>query len=197
MLVLLEKLWVSVLRVKKTAFEFDSLQTAAGRIFQEKATNFEINLVEPLLNAKLEIAHRNFDGIDTIRLVDSESGVQQFLDVSKDDITAEGILRPVGARHFAQQTQDLVSLNQLYSGPLGEKIAPHTSGLELTRLIDNVMNLRGYSLFSPNIAVLEQQETQRLVQTAQEDLEVEQSGPIEGEGAELAEVEEEVEEGVE
>lgn len=179
---------------EKTAFEFDSLQTAAGRIFQEKANNFEVNLIEPLLNGMLEEAHKNFESIETISVIDDELGITEFLEISKDDLTAEGVLRPVGARHFAQQSQDLVNLNQLFSGPLGAKIDPHTSGVELTRLIDNVMNLRGYAIFTPNVAVLENQETQRLMQTAQEDLQVEAETPVEGEFAQPIEEDENEEE---
>ena len=41
---------------EKTAFEVQSLQNAAGRIFQEKITSFEIELLEPILNAMLESA---------------------------------------------------------------------------------------------------------------------------------------------
>ena len=160
---------------EKTAFEFESLMTAAGRIFQEKATNFEINLLEPMLNDMLEIAHRNFSSIEQIGVVDEEFGIQQFIDIDKDSLTAEGVLRPVGARHFAQQQQDLVSLNQLFTGPLGQIITPHTSGVELTRLIDSVMNLRHYNIFQKGIAITEQTELARLQQSAQEDLEVEAS----------------------
>ena len=54
-------------------------------------------------------------------------------------------------------------------------IAPHTSGKEMTKFVNNISGLDGYSLFKPNIAVFEQQETQRLVAQAQEDLEVEQA----------------------
>ena len=167
---------------EKTAFEFESLQSAAGRIFQEKAVNIEVNLFEPLFNAMMEEAHRNFDGTDTIKVID-EDGVQEFLEISKDDFTAEGILRPVGARHFAQQSQDLLNLSQLFQGPLGQMMLPHTSGKELTRLVDNTLNLRGYAIFQENIAILEQQDTQRMVNTAQEDLEVEAAGPVEGDQA--------------
>lgn len=181
---------------EKTAFEFDSLMTAAGRIFQEKATNFEINLVEIVLNGMLEIAHRNFQGSDTVRVTDDELGIAEFIEISKDDLTAEGILRPVGARHFAQQSQDLTNLNQLFSGPLGEKLAPHTSGVQLARLVDNVLNLRGYDIFTPNVAIDEAQETERLMQTAQEDLQVEQEGPVEGEGVVEEDLEEDIEEQV-
>ena len=165
---------------EKTAFEFDGLMTAAGRIFQEKATNIEINLEEPLINGMFEEAHRNFSGLDTIVVLDEEFKTNTFMDITKDAITAEGILRPVGARHFAQQSKDLVNLNNLFNGPVGQMLAPHTSGKELTRLVDNVLNLRGYEIFSPNVAIMEAQETQRLQQTAAEDLEVESEGQVEG-----------------
>ncbi|WP_201773188.1 hypothetical protein, partial [Vibrio cholerae] len=40
---------------EKTAFEVQQLQNAAGRIFQEKIINFEVMLMEKVLNAMLEI----------------------------------------------------------------------------------------------------------------------------------------------
>ena len=162
---------------EKTAFEIDSLQTAAGAIRQEKVNLWETNFLEPLLNAMLEDAHRNFADVEKVKSTDPDTGVQEFLDLTKEDFTAHGILRPVGARHFAQQTQDLSNINQLFAGPLGQLMAPHTSSLELTRLVDNVMNLRGYKLFRPNVQVLEQQETKRTMNAAQEDLEVEAEIP--------------------
>ena len=178
---------------EKTAFEFESLMTAAGRIFQEKATNFEINLVEPSLNGMLEYSHRNFEGRDHIVISDEDFGIDEFVDITKDDITANGVLRPIGARHFAQQNQDLLNLSQLYQTPLGEFLQPHTSSKELTKLVDNTMNLRGYKIFSPNIGILEQAETQSVMNTAAEDLQVEQEGLIENDVAPIPgeEVEEE------
>jgi len=166
---------------EKTAFEVQQLQNAAGRIFQEKITNFEINLLEPILNSMLEVARRNMDVVDVARVMDDDLGVATFLEITKEDITARGKLRPIGARHFAAQSQLIQNLTGLLGGPLGEKVAPHISGIQLARLVEDTLGLDRFDLIQPNIAVFEQADTQRIVNQIQEDLEVEQATPIEGE----------------
>lgn len=153
---------------EKTAFEVQALENAAGRIFQEKITQFEV-FMEQLLNDMLETAHRNFPTGDVIRIIDDDLGVQQFKSITKDDITAMGVLRPVGARHFAQKAQELQNLVGVFNSPLAAMLAPHTSGIGLSQFINDVVDLRGYEIFSPNVAIGEQQETQALASQAEED----------------------------
>lgn len=160
---------------EKTAFEVQQLQNAAGRIFQEKITTFEIELLEPSLNAMLEVSRRNLDSMDIVRVMDDDLGVETFLEITADDIKASGKLRPIGARHFAAQAQLVQNLTGVFNSPVGQMIAPHTSAIALSKLIEDVMGLRRYELFRPNIAVSEQQETMRMANQAQEDLEVEQA----------------------
>lgn len=161
---------------EKTAFEVQQLQNAGGRIFQEKITNYEVELVEPVLNAMLETSRRNLDGVDTIRVFDDELSVSLFQTITKDDITANGRIRPIGARHFAKQAQDLQNLMGVFSNPqVVSMIAPHTSAISLTNFIEDVTGLQAYNIFQPNVAVGEQQETARQAGQAQEDLAVEQS----------------------
>lgn len=161
---------------EKTAFEVQQLQNAGGRIFQEKITNFEIELVEPVLNAMLETSRRNMNGSDIIRSLDNETGAVLFQDITKEDITASGRIRPVGARHFAKQSQDLQNLMGVFSNAMvGQMIAPHTSGVQLTKFIEDVTGLQAYNIFGENIAVSEKQETARQAGQAQEDLAMEQS----------------------
>lgn len=164
---------------EKTALEVQTLTNAAGRIFQEKATTFEIELLERVLNAMLESACRNMDSSDVIRVMDDDLGVQQFLTVTRADITANGKLRPVGARHFAKQAQDLQNVIGIFNSPIGQMIAPHTSAINLAKFVDDVTGLTGYDIFRPNVAVAEQQQTQALIGQAQEDLQVQQSAPVE------------------
>lgn len=159
---------------EKTAFEVAQLQNAAGRIFQEKCTTFEIEILERSLNAMFEVAKRNMDRDDVIRVIDDDIGVQQFLTITKDDITASGKLRPVGARHFAAQAQLMQNITAIFNSPISQVIAPHTSAKALSKLVEDVLGLERYQLFSPNIAVSEQQETARLAGQASEDLGVEQ-----------------------
>lgn len=165
---------------EKTAFEVQQLQTASGRIFQEKITSFEVELMEPLLNAMLETARRNMDGADVVRVMNDDLGVTQFLTVTKADITANGVLRPVGARHFAKQSQDLQNLIGVFSSPIGQLVGPHVSSKNLVKFIDDTVGLKGYDIFQPNVAIFEQQETASLVNQAQEDAQVQASVPGEG-----------------
>jgi len=153
---------------EKTAFEVQALENAAGRIFQEKIIQFEV-FMEKCLNSMLESAHRNFPLLDTIRVIDDDLGVQEFLEVTKEDITADGVLRPVGARHFAQRAQELQNLVGVFNSPLQQFIAPHTSGVGLSEFVSDVVDLRGYNIFGKNVAISEQQEIQALASQAEED----------------------------
>lgn len=165
---------------EKTATEINTLQNAAGRIFQEKITHFEIELLEPLLNDMLEVARRSMDGADLIRVMDDELGVQEFMSVTRDDIVANGKIRPVGARHFAKQAQDLQNLIGVFNSPIGQLIGPHTSAIALTEFVNDVTGLTGYDIFRPNVALEEQQETNATANQMQEDLMVEASADISG-----------------
>jgi len=166
---------------EKTAFEVQSLDNAAGRIFQEKTVNFEINILEPSLNAMLEEGRRNLDGVDIVRVMDDDLGVEDFMSISKDDITASGKLRPIGARHFAQQAQLLQSIQIAMSGELGLKVGPHFSGKELAKLVEDSLQIGNLNIVRPNVGVMEQMETQKLAMAAQENTAVEQSTPTPGE----------------
>lgn len=159
---------------EKTAFEVQQLQNAAGRIFQEKITTFEIELLERVLNAMLEVGKRNMDRNDWIRVFDDDLGVVQFMEITKEDITAAGTLRPIGARHFAAQAQLVQNLTQLSQTPVWQQVAPHMSSLQMTKLVEDVLGLGRYQLFRPNVAVMEGQETQRISNQATEDLMMEQ-----------------------
>jgi hypothetical protein len=154
---------------EKTAFEVQQLQNAAGRIFQEKVTTFEISLLEPALNSMLETARRHLDTTDVVRVMDDDVGVNAFISVTKDDITAKGKIRPVGARHFAANAQLLQNLNGIFASPVGQMVATHTSTKNLAKLLEGVMGLTRFDLFRPNVAVEEQMETQQLAAQMQED----------------------------
>lgn len=165
---------------EKTALEVQTLASAAGRIFQEKISTFEIELLEPVLNNMLETSKRNLDRSDVIRVMDDSLGVESFVSITKADITANGVLRPIGARHFAKQAQDLQNLMGIMNSPVGQMVAPHTSGKELTKFISDVVGLDGYKIFRANVAVSEQAETQQMMNQAAEDVEVAASTPAEG-----------------
>lgn len=159
---------------EKTAFEVQRLENASGRIFQEKISSFEVELLEPCLNAMLEVARRQLDTSDIVRVLDPDVGLESFLKVSKEDITASGKLRPIGARHFAAQAQLIQNLTGIFNSSIGQTIAPHVSGKAMARLIESSLGLSQFELIRPNIALSEAQESQQLQGQLQEDSEVQQ-----------------------
>ena len=155
---------------EKTAFEVQALEQAAGRIFQEKITLFETQLLEPTLNMMFEMARRNMRSSDIIRVMDDDFGVSQFLEVTKADITASGKIRPIGARHFAQNAQLVQNLQNLLGGPMAQLVQQHLSTKRLASLMEELIGVQPFDLFSPNVAVEEQAETQQLAAQAQEEI---------------------------
>lgn len=166
---------------EKTAFEVQTLENAAWRIFQEKINNFERNLVEPALNMYLEMSRRNMDASDVVSIIDSEFGVQQFLTVTKEDITSKGKLRAIGSRHFAARAQLIQNLTGIMNSPVGEKINPHVSSIGLANLVEELFGLERRNLVRQNVAVEEEFETQRLISELQGQLAEQEATPgVEG-----------------
>jgi len=150
---------------EKTAFEVQSLQNSASRIFEHKTAHFERTFLEPILNTMLEMARRNMNFIDTIRVLDDASGVSLFKEITREDITAKGQIRPVGARHFAERARRVQNLTQLMQMKMDPTVAPHLSGKELARILAE--ELGESLLFGENITVEEQLQTQQAMQEAE------------------------------
>lgn len=151
---------------EKTAFEVQTLQNAASRIFEHKTAHFERVFLEPILNAMLEVSRRNMNTSDVIRVTDEARGVQLFRDITRDDIVAKGKIVPVGARHFAERARRVQNLQQLYQLKLSDPaVAAHMSGKEFARILAE--ELGEPTLFSENVMVAEQLETQQAAQEAE------------------------------
>jgi len=151
---------------EKTAFEVQTLQNAASRIFEHKTAHFERVFLEPILNAMFEVSRRRMNVSDTVRVFDTPTNAVVFRTITKDDITASGKIVSVGARHFAERARRVQSLTQLYQIKLSDPtVAAHMSGKEFARILAE--ELGEPTLFSENIMVQEQLETQQEVQEAE------------------------------
>ena len=164
---------------EKTAYEVQQLENAAGRIFQNKVTYFESQFLEPLLNAMLAEARRVLDSKDVIRVVDNDLGAVKFLEITKEDITAKGMFRPQGARHFAAKATLIQNLTNFMASPLGQDpgVRVHFSGLKAAKIAEEAMNLEQYKLVSENIALIEQAKTQKFAESIQEQVDIERQVP--------------------
>jgi len=155
---------------EKTKYEVQRLENAASRVFQNKITQFEEQIVEPLLNAMLELARRNLSGVKAIRVFDDEFKVATFMTLTVQDITGIGRIKPIAARHFAEQAELIQNLTSLTSPGLWPFVQTHFSGIGLAKIIEDVFNLKDCQIVTPYIFLAEQAEGQRQVQALQEQL---------------------------
>lgn len=166
---------------EKTAFEVQTLEMAASRIFQQKIRQFELEVVEPALNRMLELARRNMSGSDLVRVMDDDMGVVNFLTITKEDITASGKLRAVGARHFAERATMLQNILGISNSALGQDpgIRPHWSGKELAKLILWLTGLDATKIYGENVQIIESLKTEHLKQEAVNQLQETALTPLE------------------
>ena len=153
---------------EKTAFEVQTLQNAASRIFEHKAAKLEMEFFEPILNAMLEAGRRNMDEFEVIKVLEEDSGLMLFKSITREDIAARGKIVPVGARHFAERARRIQNIVQLQQLKADQTIGVHLSGKEIARLV--AQELGEEQLFGENIAISEQLETQMAAQDAEADM---------------------------
>ncbi len=157
---------------EKTKFEVQVLDNAASRVFLNKIRYFEENFLEPILNDMLEQARRNIDSVELVRIVDDDVGVTKFLEITKEDLQAKGRLVPMGSRYFQAQAQLIQNLTNLSGTGLFQdpSIRVHFSGLEIAKLLQDNLGLGSYKIVEPNIQLIEQAESQKLAQTANDQI---------------------------
>jgi len=159
---------------EKTKYEVQTLENAAGRIFQSKVSWFERNILEPLLNGMLAEAIRNFEGVERIRAIDEQYNTESFVEITKQDLMAEGKIYPVGARHFADQARFVQELTQTIAAVQSiPGVAAHMSGKAIAKALEENLGWQNYKIVQDNASVFEAAETQRLLNQASEDVQTE------------------------
>lgn len=146
---------------EKTKYEVQSLENAAARIFASKIKQFEEQIVEPLLNAMLEMARRNLIGSTVVKVFDDQTKALSFQELTVEDITGIGRIKPMAARHYAEQAQLVQNLTQLASSNLWATVQPHFSGVNLAKMFERNFNLEEFKLVFPYVALTEQMQAQQ------------------------------------
>lgn len=143
---------------EKTAYEVQVLENGANRVFINKISHFESVFLEPLMNDMLEMARRNLDEYDEIRVIDEETQAVTFSKITKEDITARGKIRPIGARHYAQNAQIVQNLTQFTASPIAQHptVIAHLSGQRLAMAMESLLGLEKFKIYQPYINIYEQ-----------------------------------------
>jgi hypothetical protein len=163
---------------EKTMYEVQRLENAAGRIFQKKITQFEREVLEPSLNAMLELARRKMQ--DTVvRYVDDDLNISLFETLTPEDITGQGRIVPIAARHFAEKAERFQNLNMFLTQGIGANpiVQQHMSGIKLAKLFEDMLEIEEYKIVEPYVALAEQADAQRQANVHQEEVMMEMTTP--------------------
>lgn len=155
---------------EKTAYEVQRLENAANRIFQNKIAHFEEQVIEPGLNAALELARRKMDET-TVRVIDDEFKIASFRSITADDIAGAGRIRAIAARHFAEVADRVQNVTNFFGSAIGQDqgVSVHFSGIELAKMFEELLDLQEFQLVQPFIRLTEQADAQRLSMQHEED----------------------------
>ena len=163
---------------EKTAYEVQRLENAASRIFANKISQFEEQLLERLLNAMLELARRNMTST-SVRVFDDQMKIETFRTLSPDDITGNGRIRPIAARHFAEKAETVQNLNTFFASAIGAdpEIKAHFSSQKMAELFEDLLEIQDYEIVQPYVRLSEQADAQRLAQAHQQQVMMEAQTP--------------------
>jgi len=164
---------------EKTAYEVQTLQQAAMGIFQHRITYFETQFLKHVVNAEIELARR-FMETSTVKIVDDDTGVEAFLDITREDIDSNGVLVPVGAQHFierAQRIQEIQGTIQMLAAD--PEVRVHFSSLDMAKDIEDALGKDPQTLVTPFVRVAEQLQAQQMQNTASRQLESEEMNALE------------------
>lgn len=154
---------------EKTAYEVQRLENAASRIFQSKISQCERDGTENWLNAMLELAKRNLP-LTTIRAFNDQFKLATFMNLTKDDITGFGRIRPFAARHFAEVATKVQNATNFFGSPAGQDpmVIQHFSGVALAKMWNDLLDMDEYQVMLPYVRIAEAAESQGMLQGQQE-----------------------------
>ncbi len=154
---------------EKTKYEVQRLENAASRVFENKIKQFERGLLENLLNGMLELARRNLRP-QTIRVFNDDLKIATFLSLNAEDITGKGRIRPIAARHFAEQAQQVQDLNNFFASAAGQdpSVLQHFSSIGLAKLWESILDIEDYNIVQPFVRMSEQADAQQLANIHEE-----------------------------
>lgn len=145
---------------EKTLGEVERLDDAALRKFLHKAAQFELDLLEPVITAEIRIGQEYFNA--AIKLsVEDEQGLPTIVEVTEEDLKANGRLVPIGARRFARQNQQMSMIHTLANSNLGNIIGQHLDTFHLARAVEELGGFGKYEFVDRFAMVKEQADAMR------------------------------------
>ena len=165
--------------VEKTSYEVQRLENAAARIFMTKVHAVEEQVLEPLLNAMLELGRRKMDGVTVVKVFNDETGALDFLSLTPEDISGMGRIKPIAARNFAEKAERIQNITNFYSSAIGQdpEVKAHMSTIKLAEMVEDLIDLSDYEIVKPYIRLIEEAEAQKIANAGQEQVAMDANTP--------------------
>lgn len=153
----------------KTRYEVEQLENNSQKLFYNKVSYFEEVFVEKILNAMLDVSVRRVQTTEEVPISDDMDAITVFKTIKPKDLAGNGRIRPIGARRFQTQERLVKDLTAMANSPIGQDPAvnKHISGKQMAHLFEELLGIERFGLVQPNIRLMEELETHRLMQTAQ------------------------------
>lgn len=176
---------------EKTLGEVQHLHRAASKVFKNKIIQLE-SFVEDILNAELEVA-RSYPHMEDLISVVGEDGIQEFMEIKRDDLKSNGKLIPIGSRFFERQQQLVNNFQLLQQALMQDELAlQHFSSIKLAKMYEELMDMDQAGIVQPFVRVGEQAQLMKFQLAAQTQMESEDQIDVGGEDEEVAEAESEL-----
>lgn len=153
---------------EKTAFEVSVLAQGADRFFQNKLNKLEELGTTVELNLMYEMLVRNMDIADIARTFNDDEKSLILTTLTKEDVVADGVIHPIGAKHYAARNQRVQELSNMVAALQNPQVAPHISGYKFAKAIEEELGFEKYGVVEKDVAVKEQITTQLTAQQLQQ-----------------------------
>lgn len=152
---------------EKTSFEVQVLQQGADRVFLHKLNHFEEQFVERALACFFEMLIRNFDIRDVARVFNDNPEAMVLVDITRDDVVADGIFKPMGSRYYAARNKRVQELQNFLAISQNPILAPHISGVQSAKMLNEELGFEKWKLVKPFVALEEQMMQKEMMQQMQ------------------------------
>lgn len=152
---------------EKTAFEVQNLNDGAFRGFILKASQFEEDLVEKYVTAEIHLAKEHFGSVVRV-LGQDEEGILTMLDITEEDLNANGKLVPMGARRFARNLQQNAALQNLVGSGLTQLIGKHVDTFKTAKIWEQLGGFDQHEVIEKMAFIEESLEEEQAMAAAQE-----------------------------
>jgi hypothetical protein len=114
-------------------------------------------------------------------LEEDEEGILTVLDITEEDLEANGKIVPEGARRFARNLQHQSGLNQIANSALGQMTAKHLDTWNLAQAISDIYGFDDFKLYEKFKAISEAVEEQKITTMAQQQVSQDSAEPTSAE----------------